>query len=205
MRKLFVASICLLLFYFGNSQKLTFTKADVIPIDFNESLVQLEIINGTEPYDYTWEGPNGIFTHEEVLTTLIPGKYCVSITDGKCKQLDTCFQVEHKTRLESIETHQFNSTSANTEISGLFEVGIYPNPTSGEITLNVENQKYSSLHIDIIDIQNRLIMRRSIEAFEGLGTQRFDLSNYSSGTYLVNICSPEYGCLSTHKVVKIQE
>ena len=61
------------------------------------------------------------------------------------------------------------------------ETLIYPNPTSGNITINLS--VYNQYQIQIVDMSGRTLEERS---FEGV-TQSIDLSGYKNGTYLILI------------------
>jgi hypothetical protein len=73
-------------------------------------------------------------------------------------------------------------------------IAAYPNPTSGRLKLNLENNRVSSITIHFIDGQ-------LIEQFTtGNSNPELDLSRYANGTYIVNIKSAEAS--SYVKVIK---
>ena len=70
---------------------------------------------------------------------------------------------------------------AGIEESTELETLIYPNPTSGNISINLS--VYNQYQIQIVDMSGRILEERS---FEGV-TQSIDLSGYKNGTYLILI------------------
>jgi hypothetical protein len=42
---------------------------------------------------YTWSGPNGFKSYSKELNNLVPGTYCVTITDG-CSTISNCFELQ---------------------------------------------------------------------------------------------------------------
>jgi hypothetical protein len=43
--------------------------------------IDLTVSEGVDPYLYDWTGPNGFVAHVEDIALLLPGEYCVTVTD----------------------------------------------------------------------------------------------------------------------------
>ena len=71
--------------------------------------------------------------------------------------------------------------------SGIKIMSAYPNPTSGFISLNIENHTEGAAQIDILDLMGRVVQRSKLNLDEGYNILSLDMSNLSSGLYLVRI------------------
>ena len=79
---------------------------------------------------------------------------------------------------------------------------IYPNPSSGLVTVEIDNADNSKMTMDIIDASGRIIYSNIFHSENVL--EELDLTSFSSGIYYVRIISKEYFgikklILSTHK------
>jgi len=68
---------------------------------------------------------------------------------------------------------------------GNFE--IYPNPSSGQFTLNFNVEKKGDLKVRMMDITGREIYTQRLTGFSGTYTNAFDLSDKGKGLYIVSI------------------
>lgn len=62
--------------------------------------------------------------------------------------------------------------------------GIYPNPSKGDFTLQLELKQATALEMRIVDVSGKVIETRSIQAAAGTSTEFVNL-NVSKGTYMV--------------------
>jgi hypothetical protein len=77
------------------------------------------------------------------------------------------------------------------------QIGIYPNPTNGEILVNIpQNEAVSSHTVSLYDINGRVLSSKEVSHNE----VRMDLSSYANGVYFIKINSGE--TVITEKVVK---
>lgn len=68
------------------------------------------------------------------------------------------------------------------------ELQVYPNPTSGEITLDLSAYPAGNLHIELYNVQGEVLEVVEKDTAE-VNTERFDLSNYGAGIYLIRVQS----------------
>jgi len=98
-----------------------------------------------------------------------------------------------------IDEIQFASQPLTTGIplhwQDVSEVVVYPNPSDGMFTIDAK-QGYSSL--EIVDLTGRVVYSES-NASTVVGKKEIDLTNFGSGTYLVNIVSANK--MTTRKVI----
>lgn len=55
--------------------------------------IDLTVSEGVDPYLYDWTGPNGFVAHVEDIALLLPGEYCVTVTDQTGCTGDTCVTI----------------------------------------------------------------------------------------------------------------
>lgn len=78
------------------------------------------------------------------------------------------------TRIEKIESN-----------SHLVRLSGYPNPTSGEFTLNLKSFEEESTTLEIIDVLGRKVLIENIEINEGLTTKKMNLTSLKPGIYYI--------------------
>lgn len=64
---------------------------------------------------------------------------------------------------------------------------IYPNPTTGEFIIQHQSINNDIKQIKVIDLQGRLIEQRKVNYINGILYEKFDLSDLSSGIYLIEL------------------
>ena len=64
---------------------------------------------------------------------------------------------------------------------------IYPNPTTGEFIIQHQSINNDIKQIKVVDLQGRLIEQRKVNYINGILYEKFDLSDLSSGIYLIEL------------------
>tara|TARA_B100001939_G_scaffold340202_1_gene347969 strand:- start:288 stop:4427 length:4140 start_codon:yes stop_codon:yes gene_type:complete len=64
---------------------------------------------------------------------------------------------------------------------------LYPNPTTGEFIIQHQSLNNDIQRIEVVDLQGRLIEQRKANYTNGILYEKFDLSDLSSGIYLVEL------------------
>ena len=93
----------------------------------------------------------------------------------------------------------FNPISVNEELSFPF-VGLYPNPTKGFVTLNVNNETATEFVVDIYNVTGSLVSSTTYASNGGVLNERVDLSSYVDGIYMVRVNSGKD--VITKKIIK---
>jgi hypothetical protein len=75
-----------------------------------------------------------------------------------------------------------NLTSETT----LNEISVFPNPTAGDVNVNLGSVMGQQANIRILNTVGQLIEERQIDAVESV-TERFDLSNQQAGMYFIHV------------------
>ncbi|MBN4065709.1 T9SS type A sorting domain-containing protein [Candidatus Amoebophilus asiaticus] len=131
----------------------------------SDGTATVSVTGGTAPYNYSWN--NGQTTSTAI--NLASGNYTVIVTDDNDCQDTAVVQVS-----EGIGF-------SNPDILGAFE--IYPNPSSGKITIEIPKQASVDAEIVIYNILGEVMLRKKIPSHQ----HKLDLSNYSRGIYFISI------------------
>ncbi|MDW8157294.1 MAG: fibronectin type III domain-containing protein [Bacteroidia bacterium] len=82
----------------------------------------------------------------------------------------------------------------------LVNAKLYPNPTQGKVILEVSNFSISELEIRILDLEGRVLQKQYILGkMDDVLQVELDLSNYSSGIYILQLQSK--GIIKTQKII----
>lgn len=79
--------------------------------------------------------------------------------------------------------------AAVNELSQLSDVHIYPNPTSGNLYLNLNLINYSKLNYQIINMTGELVYSEQTGICKGIVKKTFNLTNFSKGVYYIRVGS----------------
>jgi len=100
-----------------------------------------------------------------------------------------------------IQNHTFNSnnaeTSSTSSINELANIAVYPNPTTGEFTLQVSEITAQTVNISLYSSDGRLL---KTDNFQSADAYIGDLNAFGSGIYFVELTSGDFHL--TRKVVK---
>jgi hypothetical protein len=150
-------------------------------IDLGDSILLFQNINvsgGVPPLTYQWLPTHGLTdTHIETGFWAKPTQnafYYVTITDAMgCQAIGSPY---YNVIVNTVAVDEFQNFSP---------FSIYPNPVSDYLIFkNIENQEIDN--IKIFDMQGKLL--QNIKVF----VQEIDLSNYKSGTYIIQIESNQH-------------
>lgn len=81
------------------------------------------------------------------------------------------------------------------------EIKVYPNPTSGNVTLSVSGLSSSIAEAVLTDITGKIVLEKNIEAYDGAINTSIDMRSLSKGFYFLSLkCNNQ---LKTVKLVKM--
>ena len=119
-------------------------------------------------------------TSDEQLLLLCGGVYEITVTDvSRCVGIDTT----------EITGNACSFVVNNIRNAGLESIQVFPNPTEGELEVELVLTNASEVSLELINAQGKLIERRDAGRVGELFT-RFDLSNQASGIYLLRVSTP---------------
>ncbi|MEI6060268.1 MAG: FG-GAP-like repeat-containing protein [Bacteroidota bacterium] len=108
---------------------------------FGDGIATAIVTGGTPPYTYRWNDPFAQTT--ATAYNLFHGKYTVIINDARwCQVIDT------------VSVAETNSVSDNYDP---VKLSVYPNPTSGKISLDVHFDEMQNMQVDIYDQLGRKV------------------------------------------------
>ena len=131
--------------------------------------INAAIAGGTPPYALQWDDANNSTTNTVV--GVPAGTYTVTVTDANgCQETGTVV----------VDNFNVNTTS----IANITNLGIFPNPTRGNVTIQLELAKAADVNVKVYDLTGKEVAdlgnyRTTNEQFN------LNLSNYASGVYLV--------------------
>ena len=73
-------------------------------VNGNDGAVDLSVSGGTPQYTYNWEGPNGYTAITQDIDNLLPGDYCVTITDNNNCETNLCENIQAPLVLSGINS-----------------------------------------------------------------------------------------------------
>ena len=137
------------------------------PTSSNTGTASALVTGGTPPYAYSWN--NGETT--QTISNLVPGTYTVQVIDANgCTSNGT------------VVVQQFTSTI---DVTSLTSFELYPNPTSGQFTIDVAFSNIEQANISIVNTVGQEVWSQNIAASEM--KLPVDLSHLASGIYFVTI------------------
>ncbi|MFH2143762.1 MAG: choice-of-anchor L domain-containing protein [Bacteroidota bacterium] len=144
----------------------------------NDGSIDLTV-TGFGIYFYNWS--NGATTED--ITDLLPGVYCVTISDGSGCEMLIC---------DTVDYFVVSQDADNNPLS----FSIYPNPTNGIISIDyiLEDKEGNSIHI--YNVLGELIYSEKIN--DKSGSTTIDLGENLPGVYYVTIKNKDYS-----KVMKV--
>ena len=102
------------------------------------------------------------------------------LANGKCETLSDSVKI---TIIDSCKV-------GLNDLSILGELSVFPNPTDGMVTLQIETEQSTQANIQIISMRGEVIYER--QNINTLGfNEQFDLSSYSKGIYYLRLISNE--------------
>jgi dienelactone hydrolase len=133
--------------------------------------INLTVTNGQAPFTYSWS--NASTTQN--ITGLAGGNYTVSVSDAFC------------TTTQSFTVTSSTTTSIYDE-TNVAEMVVFPNPTKGELTLQLAQIEEGQASVSIMDISGKLIEKQLISATNNSIT--LSLSHLVNGVYFIQLTTP---------------
>ncbi|MEZ4825885.1 MAG: T9SS type A sorting domain-containing protein [Bacteroidia bacterium] len=134
------------------------------------------VTGGTHPYTYAWSH-SGTATGAS-LDDLASGSYSVDVTDYSGCQTTVTFNVDSNVGIEDLVKAGINSME------------VYPNPTQGAFTVNIELAKLDDLKLAIFDVNGRMVYQTSKNSVSRF-TENIDLSGFAAGIYTLKVATSQ--------------
>jgi hypothetical protein len=135
--------------------------------------VDISVSGGVQPYQFAWTDAEGnLVSEHEDLENIPAGTYLLTVTDANGCQGVHAFTIEST-------TNTFDREWAN-------QIQLYPNPTTGMVTLEITGQTSSEVSVVVYDVNGRLVADFPQSALAN-SKRELDLSASPSGVYLVKV------------------
>lgn len=95
-------------------------------------------------------------------------------------------------RLEQVDINGQKSLSSNIELIWGMDghaVSIYPNPSKGQVFVDIETSKVSRIQIQIFDVSGKVVHTHAMVSKSGMNSTTLALDNLSNGLYLLQLSS----------------
>ena len=137
--------------------------------------INLTVTGGTAPYDFEWTSDGVFLSDEEDVDGLeAPDEYSVLVTDANgCEIIGGPYEVDDVYSVIHMEGVPFS---------------VYPNPARDMVQLDMNEMALDAV-MSIYDASGRLMWSRTAERWTGTFT--VDVSNWSAGTYHVQVATAQ--------------
>jgi hypothetical protein len=133
--------------------------------------INVTVNGGVQPYGYVWTDTTGtVIANTEDVSGLSAGTYQLAVTDA-----NGCV---------SLSAYTIQSTTAVEEPGLLSHIRLFPNPTSGLVTLELTDIKPKELTITAYDVNGRAVL---MHPGDGSGHYILDFSQLPGGVYVLKI------------------
>jgi hypothetical protein len=86
--------------------------------------------------------------------------------------------------------------------SAVTQVGVYPNPTNGNLTIDFNMEESANVSLVLIEMSGRVVSTSNMNAQEGNNRERLDLSDLAPGFYLIRMVDANGVMLINERVSK---
>ncbi len=134
--------------------------------------ISIEPVSGIGPYTFEWSNGDTATAETGMIENLMPGSYSVIITDTYGCQETVNIEV--------------GVLVATDEVRGVEEISLYPNPTTGLVTLDVSFTETMEFQARVLNLGGQVVfesMRATAQSFR----EQLDLSNQPSGLYILQV------------------
>jgi hypothetical protein len=135
---------------------------------------EYNVIGGTEPYSYSWTGPNGFSSVAEALEGMNSlqqsGDYTLTVTDANgCEAFQTIIII------------------GLNEVNTLYQIQLYPNPNNGQFTLNMQGLTGETVSYSVLDNSGRVVVAKDLGSVGTARLESVDMVGAAAGIYQLRI------------------
>ena len=84
------------------------------------------------------------------------------------------------------ETGNYSITTGINNPDGIVSMNIYPNPSNGRFTLELNSNKAGDYRVEVINVQGQVVFAKEITQ-DGFYKETIDVANHGTGIYYVRI------------------
>jgi hypothetical protein len=132
------------------------------------------VSGGTAPFSFTWTGPNGFMSIDEVLQGMNDvaesGEYVLTVTDGNgCVASETIIII------------------GLNEVNAFYQIQLYPNPNNGQFTLNMQGLTGETVSYSVLDNSGRVLVAKDLGSVGTARLENVDMVGAAAGIYQLRI------------------
>jgi hypothetical protein len=109
-------------------------------------------------------------------------------------------------RLKTVDkdgSYRYEEKTVVVNFAGDHTISIYPNPTAGDLTLNIDIEEDVAVKVNVLDMDGKLVRTFSYDLAKGSNIQTLDTSDLPGGTYTLQILNDNKEQLDLRRFVKI--
>ncbi|MDQ3190238.1 MAG: T9SS type A sorting domain-containing protein, partial [Bacteroidota bacterium] len=164
----------------SDSETITIDNGNTEPIadfSYNSAGTSIDFINNsTGATSWIWVfGDNSSLSNAQNPTHsyATSGSYTVTLIANSVCGSDTISQVIMVTGIN--------------DLKNAYTLDVFPNPTSDVFTVKFDSDQSNNFNIRLVDMQGRVLENDNLNQFSGIYQKTFDIRNYASGVYTMQI------------------
>ncbi len=135
--------------------------------------IDVDVQGGVQPYNFEWKDANGnVIGNTEDITGIAAGSYSLEVTDA-----NGCI---------SLHVFTVQSVSSITQRQLEKYINIFPNPTTGFVTIAFDEIDALEANISLFDMTGKMVANH-FNANVANGSFQMDVTTHAAGMYLVKI------------------
>jgi hypothetical protein len=152
----------------------------------DSATIDITVLGGQPPYSFEWSGPGVFGVDTPDLENISTGEYTVEVTDS----------------LGCTAEGTYNVVTSILDLSGEMVATVYPNPSAGLFTVDIEGGRFGGeVEYRIFDAQGRVMSAGQWVMTSGLFRASVDLTGAEAGMYRLVMLSN--GHPSTVQLMKV--
>jgi hypothetical protein len=176
-------SLCEGIYYYEITDSLGCIFSDSVYIDspdslslsisaINNQILMANAVGGSPPYTFNWfNNTSQLGNTQSILITTSAFYYCVAYDQNHCQT----------------DTIKYFYSDVNLNDLNLGNLSVYPIPSSGVVFISFNSYFNQDLQINIKNVIGQNLIERELTNFKGDYLYKFNLSDYASGLYLLEI------------------
>ncbi len=135
--------------------------------------IEVVIEGGATPYSYLWQdGSGNVISNQQNLINIAAGNYILEVTDANGCTVQQEFTVQPVSSITQRKLEQ--------------DISLFPNPTTGILTMAFDDMEARYASISVLDLTGRLVVKHA-NADVSSGMYVLDVSGIADGVYFVRI------------------
>lgn len=155
---------------------------------------------GADSYKLKYREVGGTWSYRNTLLTSVDITGLTASTQYEWKVRSICTSGNRP----YVDTQQFSTPSGRLAAgsSGINEFNVYPNPTLGNLTLDIASETDQTLVLMLSDLSGRTVGNEQVQSSSGGTRTTLDLNELNPGVYFIRVIKNNGEVLFTEKISK---